>query len=80
MPAGTRFGSVGLMARKPRFRNRGAGKGVKEALTPERLEQLYVQERLTQKQIADRYNCSAQFVSLLLKDAGITRRHRDRNE
>jgi hypothetical protein len=61
------------MARKQRFRNTGAGKGVKERLTPGELHRFYVEERLSQAEIARRYGCTPQFVSLLVKEYGITR-------
>lgn len=60
--------------RKPRFRNVGAGKGVKERLNREELGRLYVTERLTLAQIAARYECSPQFISTLLKEYGIAAR------
>ena len=59
------------MTRKQRFQNVGAGKGVKEQLDRAALEQLYVRERLTQAQIALRFNCSPQFVSRLLREHDI---------
>lgn len=62
------------MTRKPRFRNVGAGKGVKLALDSATLRQLYVEDRLSQAQIAARYDCSPQFISQLLHEYGIARR------
>jgi DNA-binding transcriptional regulator LsrR (DeoR family) len=59
------------MPRKPRFRNVGAGKGVKEALDPETLRRLYVQEGLPQAEIARRYGCTPQFVSQLVFEYGL---------
>lgn len=59
--------------RKPRFRNVGAGKGVKEQLSADVLRALYLEESLTQAQIARRYGCTPQFVSLLLREYGIGR-------
>lgn len=61
------------MTRKRRFKNVGAGKGVKAMLDPATLEQLYCRERLTQAAIAQRFNCTPQFVSLLLREYGIRR-------
>lgn len=54
------------MPRKQRFRNVGAGKGVKDALDRETLRRLYVEEDLSQAEIARRYDCSPQFISQLL--------------
>lgn len=62
-----------LPTRKPRFRNVGAGKGVKDRLDPKTLEQLYVNERRPQSEIAHRYGCSTQFVSQLVREYGIKR-------
>jgi hypothetical protein len=62
------------VTRKQRFRNTGAGKGVKERLDPATLRRLYVDDRLTQGEIARRYDCTPQFVSLLLAEYGISRR------
>lgn len=61
------------MPRKERFRNVGAGKGVKETLDAATLRDLYVQQRLTQREIARRYGCTPQFVSLLVHEYGIAR-------
>jgi hypothetical protein len=61
------------MVRKVRFRNVGAGRGVKDRLDTETLRRLYVEEGLTQSEIARRHECSAQFVSLLLREYGIRR-------
>lgn len=60
------------MSRKPRFRNVGAGKGVKARLDPETLRRLYVEEGLTQAAIAQRYGCTPQFVSLLAAEYGLS--------
>lgn len=54
--------------RKPRFRNVGAGKGVKAALDPETLRRLYCEEDLPQAEIARRYGCTPQFISQLLHE------------
>ncbi|GAC1641214.1 MAG: hypothetical protein NVS4B2_30710 [Chloroflexota bacterium] len=59
------------MPRKPRFRNIGAGKGVKEQLTAKRLHKLYVDDGLTQSAIAKQFGCTPQFVSLLLAEYGL---------
>lgn len=59
------------MVRKTRFKNVGAGKGVKEQLTEPTLRRLYVEEGLTQSAIARRYGCTPQFVSLLVADYGL---------
>lgn len=61
------------MPRKPRFENVGAGKGVKRLLDAETLSVLYSEQRLTQAEIAERYGCSPQFVSLLVREYGIAR-------
>ncbi len=61
------------MPRKPRFENVGAGKGVKRLLDAETLRRLYCDERLTQTQIAQRYDCTPQFVSLLVREYGLKR-------
>lgn len=61
------------MPRKERFRNVGAGKGVKEQLDALTLRRLYVDERLTQAEIARRYECTPQFVSLLIREYGLAR-------
>lgn len=61
------------MPRKPRFRNTGAGKGIKERLDPATLTALYCDDGLSQADIAGRYGCSPQFVSLLLREYGIRR-------
>jgi len=63
------------MPRKSRFVNAGARKGIKEQLDPETLADLYLGQRLTQSQIADRYGCSPQFVSLLLQEYGLSRHY-----
>lgn len=62
-----------LVNRKPRFRNDGAGKGVKTLLDPATLHHLYVEERLSQSEIARRFDCSRQFVSTLLREYSIAR-------
>jgi hypothetical protein len=59
------------MPRKQRFRNVGAGKGVKQQLDPETLRHLYLEDGLTQAMIADHYGCTPQFISLLLAEYGI---------
>lgn len=59
------------MPRKPRFRNVGAGKGVKDRLDPETLSALYHEEGLSQAQIARREGCTPQFISLLMIEYGI---------
>lgn len=64
------------MTRKQRFENRGAGKGVKEQLDRPVLAHLYVDEGLSQSEIAQRYGCSRQFISLLLAEYGIGRPRR----
>jgi len=61
------------MTRKVRFRNVGAGKGVKEQLSEKLLRSLYLEQGLTQSEIARRYGCTAQFISILLHEHGITR-------
>jgi hypothetical protein len=62
------------MPRKPRFRNTGNSRGIKESLDPDTLAHLYREERLTQTQIARTYGCTPQYVSLLLHEYGIERR------
>lgn len=62
------------MTRKQRFRNTGAGKGIKQQLDPGTLRRLYVDDGLTQAEIARRYGCTPQFVSLLLAEYGIPTR------
>lgn len=61
------------MPRKERFRNVGAGKGIKERLDAATLRVLYSDTRLTQTEIARRYGCTPQFVSLLLHEYDISR-------
>jgi DNA-binding transcriptional regulator LsrR (DeoR family) len=61
------------MPRKPRFRNVGAGKGVKAALDAATLRRLYVDERMTQAEIARHSGCSPQFISQLIRECGIAR-------
>jgi hypothetical protein len=68
------------MPRKPRFRNVGSGKGIKERLDEMTLRRLYLEEKLTQAQIASRYGCTPQFVSLLLRDHGIHRSSRSKKD
>lgn len=60
-----------MSTRKTRFRNAGAGKGVKARLDPSTLEDLYCRRGLSQAEIARRYECSAQFVSVLLREYGL---------
>lgn len=60
-----------MVVRKQRFRNIGAGKGVKEALDAVTLRRLYVEEALPQAEIARRYGCSRQFISQLLHEYGL---------
>lgn len=57
--------------RKERFRNVGAGKGVKEKLDRETLRSLYVIEGLSQAEIARRHGCSPQFISQLVREYGL---------
>jgi hypothetical protein len=66
------------MSRKERFRNTGAGKGVKEQLDPLTLRRLYVDEGRTQAAIGRTYHCSAQYISQLLREYGISRERYDR--
>ncbi|HZU12044.1 MAG TPA: hypothetical protein VFB58_04320 [Chloroflexota bacterium] len=61
------------MPRKERFRNVGAGRGIKDRLDPVTLRALYVEERLTQAEIARRYGCTPQFISLLCREYGLNR-------
>jgi DNA-binding transcriptional regulator LsrR (DeoR family) len=61
------------MPRKSRFENKGAGKGVKDQLDRALLAHLYVDEGLSQQDIALRYGCTHQFISLLIKEYGIAR-------
>lgn len=63
-----------LLNRKTRFRNVGAGKGVKALLDAPALRRLYVEEGLSQRDIASRYDCSRQYVSALLRAHGISRK------
>jgi len=60
--------------RKTRFRNVGAGKGVKQALDSETLRRLYIEEGRTQADIAREFGCTPQFVSLLVREYGLQRR------
>lgn len=59
------------MVRKQRFKNVGAGKGVKALLNPATLRRLYVDEKLSQAAIARQYGCTPQYVSLLLHEYGL---------
>ncbi|MBV9282450.1 MAG: helix-turn-helix transcriptional regulator [Chloroflexi bacterium] len=61
------------MTRKRRFQNKGAGKGVKEALDAGTLRELYLERGLTQAQIASRYGCTPQYISLLLAEYDLRR-------
>lgn len=61
------------MPRKERFRNVGAGKGIKQQLDASTLRKLYHDEGLTQAEIGRRYACTRQFISLLLREYGIPR-------
>jgi hypothetical protein len=56
--------------RKQRFRNVGAGKGIKERLDPDTLIAL-LDEGKTQAEIAAQYGCTPQFVSLLVGEYGL---------
>jgi len=60
--------------RKTRFRNVGAGKGVKDDLDAETLRRLYVEGGRTQADIAREFGCTPQFVSLLVREYGLRRR------
>lgn len=60
-----------MTTRKTRFRNVGAGKGIKAELDRATLSRLYLHEGLTLAVIARRYDCTPQFVSLLLKEYGL---------
>ncbi len=62
------------LMRKARFRNVGAGKGVKQALDAETLRRLYVEGGRTQVDIAREFGCTPQFVSLLVHEYGLERR------
>jgi hypothetical protein len=66
-----RLRGSGTLPRKQRFRNVGAGKGVKNALDPETLRRLYFEEDLRQAEIARRYGCTPQFISQLLHEYGL---------
>ena len=66
--------------RKARFRNLGAGKGVKQALDAETLRRLYVEGGRTQADIAREFGCTPQFVSLLVREYGLRRRVPARKE
>jgi len=54
--------------------NRGNSRGIKEALTPEQLQQLYVLERMSLADIAQKLGCSRQYVLTLCHTYGIPRR------
>jgi DNA-binding CsgD family transcriptional regulator len=54
--------------------NRGNSRGVKEALTPEQLRQLYVLERMSLADIAQQFGCTRQYVLTLCRAYGIPRR------
>jgi DNA-binding CsgD family transcriptional regulator len=56
--------------------NRGNSRGVKEALTPEQLRQLYVLEQRSLADIAQQFGCSRQYVLTLCCTYGIPRRSR----
>jgi hypothetical protein len=58
--------------RKSRYRNVGAGKGVKSQLGPDAL-QLLLDLGLTQAKIASRFACSPQFISLLVREYDLKR-------
>ncbi|HLJ69394.1 MAG TPA: hypothetical protein VKX16_18725 [Chloroflexota bacterium] len=62
------------MTRKVRFRNVGAGRGIKSELDETTLKRLLIDERLTQGAVARRYGCSPQFVSQLAREYGLARR------
>lgn len=62
------------LMRKPRFRNVGAGKGVKQELDAETLRRLYMEDGRTQADIAREFGCTPQFVSLLVHEYGLERR------
>ncbi len=61
------------MPRKERFQNVGAGKGVKEQLDAKALAGLYIEEELSQAEIARRFGCSPQFISQLVAEYGLKR-------
>ncbi len=61
------------LMRKARFRNVGAGKGVKQALDAETLRRLYVEGGRSQADIAREFGCTPQFISLLVREYGIQR-------
>jgi len=61
------------MVRKARFRNVGAGKGVKQALDAETLQRLYIEDGRTQAAIAKEFGCTPQFVSLLAHEYNLQR-------
>ncbi|GAC1445558.1 MAG: hypothetical protein NVSMB52_07050 [Chloroflexota bacterium] len=61
------------MPRKSRFRNVGAGKGVKERLDAATLRKLYLEDSMSQAEIGLRFDCSPQYVSLLVREYGLSR-------
>ena len=64
--------------RKRRRTNLGRNKGVKAALDPDTLRRLYAIEGLSLREIAVRYDCSAQFISRLCREYDIPTRRRRR--
>ena len=56
--------------------NRGNSRGIKEALTPEQLQQLYVQEQRSLAEIAQQFGCSRQYVLTLCRTYGIPTRNK----
>lgn len=67
------------MPRKTRFRNVGAGKGVKLRLDAKTLRELYCDRGLSQAEIALREGCTPQFISKLMIEYGIET-HRGRQK
>jgi DNA-binding transcriptional regulator LsrR (DeoR family) len=65
------------MPRKTRFRNVGAGKGVKAQLDADTLAELYLGEKLTQAEIARRFGCTPQFISQLARQYGLIESSRE---
>lgn len=59
--------------RKQRYRNVGAGKGVKARLDPDTLLAL-LQSGRSQAEIARLHDCTPQFVSLLVQEYGLADR------
>jgi transcriptional regulator len=53
--------------RKPRYRNVGAGKGIKSRLDPDVL-QLLLDQGQTQAEIAADHGCTQQFISVLVRE------------